>query len=441
MFDVILAHNNYFGIGLNGEIPWYCKEDMQLFREITKNSVLIMGRKTAESVGFLKGRIILTISRNKKDLFTFSSLKKALNFAKENFPNKKIFVSGGKEIYELAFKTELDNIDKVHISIINDNTKCSVCFYPRYFINDWNYEETKFETFTYQVWQKNQEYQYIKLVSDILENGDIRNTRNGETKSIFGRTLEFDLRKGFPLLTTKKMFFRGIVEELLFFLRGETDTKILEQKGIYIWKQNTSREFLDSLGMFSRPEGLMGPMYGYQWRNFNAAYDNETGISENGIDQLKNVVTTILKEPASRRILMTTYNPLQVSEGVLYPCHSLILQFHVMDGYLDVICYNRSQDVFLGTPFNIASTALLLTIIANMTDLMPRKLIMNLGDVHIYKDHYEIATEQIWRNTFHFPSLLINKKIILEEIEKLNFENFILENYKCHPAIKAAMIA
>lgn len=289
------------------------------------------------------------------------------------------------------------------------------------------------------------EYQYLNLVKKVLETGQERQTRNSIVKSLFNYNMVFDMKEGFPLITTKKMFWRGIVEELLFFLSGKTDTKILEEKGISIWKGNTSREFLDSIGMKNRKEMLMGPMYGYQWRFFNAEYNEKTGVPLDNKwhpDQIRHIIDIIKKDPFSRRIMMTSYNPEQVHLGVLYPCHSIVLQFYVREvegkKYLDMFCYNRSSDLFLGLPFNISSSALLLCIIANITDIEPGVLYISCGDVHIYQNHYDTCKEQLTREPYPFPKLVINKKL---ELDKINYEDFALENYICHPSIKAEMTA
>lgn len=280
------------------------------------------------------------------------------------------------------------------------------------------------------------EMQYLNLMSDILKNGDNRIGRNGVTMSMFGKHMKFDLRNGFPLLTTKKMFFRGIVEELLFFLRGDTDSKILEEKKINIWKGNTSKEFLEDRGLNYEP-GIMGPMYGYQWRRFGATY----GTVDKGIDQLANVINLIKNDPGSRRIIMTDYNPSQAEEGVLYPCHSIIIQFYVQNNFLDMFCYNRSQDVLLGVPFNIASSALLQIIIANITGLTPRFFNLSMGDSHIYDSHISAVREQICRVPYVFPQLELHKLNDISDIEKLKYNDFILSGYIYHPSIKAEMIA
>ena len=290
---------------------------------------------------------------------------------------------------------------------------------------------------------KDGEKQYLDLLNDIIDNGEIREGRNGFTRSLFVKSFKFDLRSGFPLLTTKKMFLRGILEEFLFFLRGDTDTTILSDKKVRIWEGNTSNEFLESRNL-PYAKGVMGPMYGYQWRYYGAKYKiNKAGKpleTTEGIDQLANVVNLIKKDPSSRRILITTYNPEQAEEGVLYPCHSITVQFYVQNEYLDMFCYNRSQDTFLGVPYNIASSALLLMVVAKLTDKIPRFFNMTMGDTHLYEEHITQATEQMSRRPFKFPTLKIPNIYNIEDIDFLESNHFILENYQYHPTIKADMI-
>ena len=293
-------------------------------------------------------------------------------------------------------------------------------------------------------YQKYGEQQYLNLLKDIIKNGERRTGRNGDIISDFCKHLKFDLRNGYPLLTTKKMFLKGIIEELLFFIRGDTNSKILEEKGINIWKGNTDRKFLDTNGFSYRKDGEMGPMYGFQWRSFNKLYQDGTNTVDHkdfyGIDQLKNVINEIKTNPTSRRILLSTYNPCQVEQGVLYPCHSIIIQFYVQDGFLDMFCYNRSNDNFHGTPFNIASTSLLLMIISQITNLIPRFVNISQGDSHIYGEHIDAVKEQILRIPYVFPKLILPEFETLEEVEKMTFNDFKLENYLYYPTIKMPMI-
>jgi thymidylate synthase len=195
--------------------------------------------------------------------------------------------------------------------------------------------------------------------------------------------------------------------------------------------------------MPNRKEGIMGPLYGFQHRFFGALYDEETGKPiGSSIDQLQYVLDLIKNDPSSRRIIMTNYNPSQASQGVLFPCHSIIIQFYVQNNHLDMFCYNRSQDLFLGTPFNIASSALFLTLIAKASGLIPRHLHMSLGDIHIYKPHYDKVQEQLTRHPYTFPTLLVDLKTdSIKELENLSQDNFYLVDYNFYPSIKAEMIA
>lgn len=293
------------------------------------------------------------------------------------------------------------------------------------------------------------EKNYLNLLKNILENGDERSDRTGiGTKSIFGTQLRFDLSNDtLPLLTTKRMFTKGIIEELIFFINGKTQTKELEAKGVNIWKSNTSREFLDSRGLTDYPEGEMGPMYGYQWRNFGAdeiyvgsnSDDQDHCIEIPGVDQLQNCFDLIKKDPTSRRILITAYNPAVSHKCVLDPCH-MFLQFYVDGNNLSLQWYQRSVDSFLGLPFNITSYAVLTHMMAIATGLKAKELIFVGGDTHLYSNHLDQVKEQISREPYEFPKLNIKSKInSIEDMEKLSFEDFEIIGYKSHPAIKAPM--
>jgi thymidylate synthase len=443
--NVILAVDKLFGIGLNGKLPWNIKDELNIFKEKTSNSIVIMGRKTIEHLPKLKNRIIFGISneyielmndhfKNDKDIRFFSNFEEAFEEAKTL--NKKIFVAGGSKLYNYIFENYKNQI-KLHISFINEEYYCDAYFNKNNLEDFYIDKEIIFENFKHYEMKyiKHGEWQYINLIKDLLKNGERRVGRNAETISDFCKHLKFDLREGFPLLTTKKMFLKGIIEELLFFIRGETNSKILEEKGINIWKGNTNREFLDANGFKDRKEGEMGPMYGFQWRFFNSEY------SLGGVDQIKNIINEIKTNPASRRILLTTYNPSQVNLGVLYPCHSIIIQFYVQNTFLDMFCYNRSSDAGLGLPFNIASSSLLLMIIAKLTNLTPRYFNISLGDVHIYSNHIEPIKQQIERISYSFPTIKLPEFSILEEVEKLTYKDFSLENYNSHTSIKMEMIA
>jgi len=484
MFNVILATDSSSGIGKNGTLPWSFKEDMKIFKHFTSNDtlespVVIMGRKTLESLPkcFLPNRHNIVITTKKfDDLSNFlkhsietnkidiaNSFPEALCIANK-YTSNNIWVIGGAEIYNLAFRNK--NINQIYLTTIDDSFDCDTfvklppvknIIYEK-FMTEKNRHNTKEYNLKFTIYepQLTAEQQYLNLIDEIIDKGNERETRNATVLSLFGKELKFDVSKTFPLLTTKKMFLRGIVEELLFFIRGDTDTTKLSEKSVRIWEGNTSQEFLDKMN-FDYPVGEMGPMYGYQWRFFNKLYPdgcrNDTFSqcdcctnNGDGIDQLKNLINEIKTNPHSRRLLMTDFNPAQASEGVLYPCHSLILQFYVEEindiKYLSVKMYQRSADVFLGLPFNIASTTILLYIIAQLTGCKPKEVNITLGDCHIYSCHLEQVMRQLKRQPFQEPQFKIPQFTTLEEFENASWhDGFVLLNYEHHPGIKAQMVA
>jgi thymidylate synthase len=254
--------------------------------------------------------------------------------------------------------------------------------------------------------------------------------------------MRFDLTNGqIPILTTKKTAWKTCLKELLWFIRGETDNKLLQDQGVHIWDGNTTREFLDSRGLNYR-EGLIGPGYGFQWRNFNAPYDQETGgPSEKGIDQLQQIIDT-LKDPAqrtSRRMVMTAWNPNQLNEMALPPCH-ILCQFNVHDGNkLSCCMMQRSNDEACGTTLNIASYSFLTHLLAKHCGLEAYEFVYFKGNCHIYEDHVEGLKLQITRKPFPFPTLSI--KQVRENISDYTIEDFVLENYQHHEPIKFQMVA
>ena len=244
------------------------------------------------------------------------------------------------------------------------------------------------------------------------------------------------------MLTTKKLFFKGVVEELLFFLRGETNTKKLEEKGVNIWKGNTTREFLDNRGLYHLPEGDMGKGYGFQWRKFGenrVCGDDGRFSGPTGVDQLLKVIHQLKTNPTDRRIILSAWNPAQLNDCALPPCHMMV-QFYEDHGKLSAQFYMRTVDTFLGLPFNILSYAILTRIIAQTVGLEAKELIFVGGDTHIYLNHLQQATQQISREPYPFPIVKINKELkSIVDIENLQFSDFELQGYQSHPSIKADM--
>jgi thymidylate synthase len=297
--------------------------------------------------------------------------------------------------------------------------------------------------------KQHEEYKYLHLLQKILDEGTVKGDRTGTgTKSIYGTQLKFDLRNSLPVLTTKKVFWKGVVEELLWFIRGQTDSKLLEAKGVKIWTGNTSREFLDKKGLKWR-EGEIGPGYGFQWRHWGKYYDEsvsdvtegviQSRIVAGGVDQFAKVIETLKKNPNDRRMIVSAWNPDQIDMMALPPCH-LLYQFDVTDGYLNCQWYQRSVDSFLGLPFNITSYAVLTYIVAKTVGLKPGTLTFAGGDTHLYLNHLEQVKEQLGRTPFTFPKLTITKELnTVEDIEKLELADLVLEGYQSHAAIKAEM--
>jgi len=287
--------------------------------------------------------------------------------------------------------------------------------------------------------RRHEEYQYLEIIEDILEHGNRKSDRTGTgTKSVFGRQMRFSLRDGtFPLLTTKKTFYRGIAEELFWFIRGSTNAIELKEKKVMIWEGNSSREFLDSVGLSHREVGDLGPVYGFQWRHFGAEYsDMHADYSGQGVDQLAEVIHKIKNKPDDRRIIMCAWNPKDIPRMALPPCHCLV-QFYVANGELSCQLYQRSADMGLGVPFNIASYALLTHMIAHVTGLKPGEFVHTLGDTHVYLNHVEPLKEQLTRDPKPFPKLVIKREV--ENIEDFTIDDFEVQGYDPHPKITMAM--
>jgi thymidylate synthase len=293
-----------------------------------------------------------------------------------------------------------------------------------------------------------EEYQYINLIENIIENGVWEEGRNGKTKCIFGSPMRFTLKNGtIPILTTKKTAWKTCLKELLWFIRGETDAKILQKQGVNIWDGNSTREFLDSRGLHLYPEGMIGPSYGYQWRKFGASYNCFTGknLTDNhpfgGVDQLKYIIEQ-LKNPetrGSRRLVLTAWNPKQLDQMALPPCH-ILCQFRVLNGnQLSCALFQRSNDCALGTSFNIASYSFLTHLLAKHCGLEAVEFIHFMGDCHLYEEHIEPMKDILDRVPFEFPKVII--KEIKENIGDYQVEDFEVIGYKCHEPIKMRMIA
>jgi thymidylate synthase len=257
---------------------------------------------------------------------------------------------------------------------------------------------------------------YLNLLQHIIDHGTVKNDRTGTgTTSVFGYQMRFPLSEGFPLVTTKKVHLRSIIHELLWFLKGETNIRYLKENGVSIWDE------------WADENGELGPVYGKQWRSWEGADGKVT-------DQISDLIQQIKKNPDSRRLIISAWNVADLPKMALMPCHTLF-QFYVADGRLSCQLYQRSADVFLGVPFNIASYALLTLMVAQVCNLEPGDFVHTFGDVHLYSNHMEQAKLQLTRKPYALPLIKLNPDV--KDIFGFTFGDFTLENYVCHPAIKA----
>lgn len=274
--------------------------------------------------------------------------------------------------------------------------------------------------------------QYLDLLQRLIDEGNVKGDRTGTgTYSVFGHQMRFDLQKGFPLLTTKKVHFRSIVIELLWFLSGDTNVKYLQDNNVTIWDEWATAE---QTARFGRPEGELGEVYGHQWRNFGATKNPDGTYNNDGFDQIAWLINEIKTNPNSRRLIVSGWNPKEAGNVALPPCHTLF-QFYVHDGKLSCQLFQRSADTFLGIPFNIGSYALLTHMIAQVCDLQVGDFVWTGGDTHLYANHIEQAKLQLSREPMELCQLKLNPEI--KDIFAFKYEDIELINYQSHPAIKA----
>ena len=472
-------------MGVNNDLYCKIKSDLRMFQKITSTNfnnhenVIIMGYNTWKSIGKpLKNRMNIVISKNHQEefkgvdsIFCFEGLEQCFQFIK-GVDFGKIFVIGGAHLFSEIMKHYFDSIDIIYQTQIMDEVN-------RFLLSSFDITYNKIPLIRYEMdkkmknvkftnrkeegaifdFQKNgyiskeinyceniyqmsdnvniQEFQYLHLLKDILENGSQKDSRNSVVYSSFGSRMKFDLRKGFPLLTTKKMPWKTILRELLWFIKGSTNNQDLQDKKVHIWDANASKEFLETRGL-SYEEGDLGPIYGFQWRHFGANYvDHKTDYQGQGVDQLQWIIHEIQTNPTSRRLIMSSWNPVDLDKMALPPCH-IMIQFNIDNQFIDAQLYQRSGDMFLGVPFNISSYSFLLHIIGKITGYIPRYFIHIIGDTHIYKDHIDPVKEQLLRIPDMFPSLEINS---IDTIDTIQESDFKIVNYNYYPTIQAEMIA
>ena len=442
-FSIIVATDSKSGIGKNGTIPWRVPADMHYFKSQTigtspHQNAVIMGRKTWESIGQpLKNRVNVVVSsvlQSQGDGFhVVSSLNEALSLCCSR-DISRVYVIGGEQLYREALVHPL--CDEISITHIEGDYDCDAWF-PSFNSEEFRLERLDCSGLEISLYKRinKEEQQYLDLIERILSKGYNREDRTGTgTLSLFGEQMRFSLRDNrIPLLTTKRVFWKAVVEELLWFLRGSTDSKTLEKRGVNIWQKDSCRETLDRRGFSSLREGDIGPGYGFQWRHSGAEYvDCDTDYTDKGVDQIKEIIRLLKTRQDSRRIVLSSWNVRDIGKMALPPCHISAI-FNVHDSKLSCMMTQRSGDVGLGVPFNIASYSLLTIMLAKVCDLEPFEFVHCIADTHIYKTHVSALKSQISRQPFMFPTLVLPKK---DDIDSYTIDDLLLLDYKCHPAIK-----
>uniref|UniRef100_A0A7S1TFD9 Bifunctional dihydrofolate reductase-thymidylate synthase n=1 Tax=Compsopogon caeruleus TaxID=31354 RepID=A0A7S1TFD9_9RHOD len=471
-FALVVAMDENGGIGFQGGLPWpWLEEDMRRFRMLTEGSVVVMGRKTYLSIPKrnrpLKNRLNVVLTRSGDhpamrdelgggeggELVLAESLAKVEEIVERNGERKKVFVIGGGEIFKMALENPKWST-RVYLTTVHEKFESDV-FFPKDCLRN-EFDESMLSNrmrekdleFSFSELRRRSspmspnhgESQYLNLIKEIIEHGNRKGDRTGTgTRSIFGAQMRFDLRESFPILTTRRVFWRGVVEELLWFIKGSTNAQDLRDKDIHIWDGNGSRSFLDAMGFTEREEWDLGPVYGFQWRHFGAEYHGmHADYSGQGVDQLAQVIDTIKTNPNDRRIILTAWNPKDLQKMVLPPCH-LMCQFYVNDGELSCQMYQRSCDMGLGVPFNIASYSLLTCMVAKVCGLRPGDFVHTLGDAHVYENHVEPLLEQLSRTPRPFPQLRIRDRPDLRSMDDFRLSDLELIGYNPHAPIKMTM--
>lgn len=447
-WQILLAttENNIFAKKGDIHLPWDFKPDMKFFRHMTTRgqgqNILVMGRGTAQSMQLDETKIV-------KDRITFIASRKTNTLPaiiakiKATYQDAVVSFIGGQDIFRECLMLLHDvTIYKSIIPITLDESS-HILLDPTLFkgfkvhLSDTQCLSQLY-SFHIQVLKRYYpENEYLTLVKDVLTSGRSKTDRTGTgTRSLFGKTIRFPLSVGFPLLTTKKVQFRHIATELLWFIRGCTDNKVLRDSGVNIWNDNSTADFIKKSNLPYEPDDC-GPIYGFQWRHFGAEYKTcQHDYKNQGMDQLKWVIQEIKKNPDSRRLIVSAWNPCDLDKMVLPPCHTLF-QFYVENRKLSCSLYQRSGDIGLGVPYNIASYALLTHIVANVCQLDVGELVLTIGDAHIYTNHIAALQDQLTRVPLPFPKLVFRR--VIDDIDTVEVNDFYLEGYVSHPFIAMKM--
>lgn len=484
--NMILASTLDMGIGLRNDLPWpRLARDFSLLKGLTtegndgskkRPNAVIYGFRTFESVDCrpLPHRRNIVVTRkgaaetskfSHPDVLFASSLQKAIDLAHEDAQVERIHILGGANIYdELLRNPQGYGLDRIYWTRIFKPFETDVKVGKEafdHFVREAPHKKVS-ETIVehgdvnYDLLVASQspiterlpanlrpsdEYQYLQLLEEIIREGEERPDRtNTGIRGTFGRLMRFNLEHGFPLLTTKSVFFRGVLEELLWFLRGETNSKKLSEKGVKIWDGNGSREFLDSRGLHNNPEGDLGPVYGFQWRNFGAKYEGlDADYTGKGKDQIQALIEGLKKDKYSRRHLLSAWNPAALEEMALPPCHVMSQFYITKDDRLNCALFQRSADIGLGVPFNIASYALLMCMIAHHLGLKRGEFVHFIGDAHIYLNHLDALETQAQRLPNAFPVLQISPQVPRQHLWDYQPEDFSIKNYVPQAKLKMKM--
>jgi len=497
MINIVACLTNYknkLAIGRCGDLLFKLKDDMRYFKHLTMNvlkndsrlsrNVVLMGRKTYFSIPMryrpLEGRLNIVLTRDRQ-LMKLSPVPNNLVLNKDLYYadldtfkkiyykyNPNVYVIGGSELYNMF----IGQADKLYITQVQTEDGKEIKFKdgeePDTFMNHFSadyrlvgvsekyserYKDMKlnYRMLYYKLSDKmTEEHKYLSFMNRILVKGNKRLDRTGVgTVSLYGNQMRFDISQTIPLMTTKRVPFKTIMEELLWFCRGDTDAKILQKKGVKIWDGNTSRDFLDKQGLFHYPEGVLGAGYGFQWRFFGAKYSHifsDTSKCDTsligGVDQLKHVEYLLANDPFSRRIVISAWNPNDFDKVSLTPCH-VLLQFYVeeINGEKHLSCqfYMRSNDVFLANVFNVVSYSMLTYILAKRHNMKPKEIIYTCGDAHIYNNHVEQVKQQLIRIPRPFPKVMVSESVKYKDWSEITADDFELLGYFPYAAIKAPM--
>jgi dihydrofolate reductase / thymidylate synthase len=478
-FAIVAAFTkNSRALGFKNDLPWpRIIEDMKRFTTITtqtvdptkKNSV-IMGRNSWDALPSkykpLPDRFNVILSRNQNiegpNYTTCRNLDEALSMLENRVDIENNFVIGGQQIYNEAILRP--ECQKLHLTEISQEFEADT-YFPK--IPEWYRAEScqiirsnKINADLFFIDYENMmdfssdEGQYLNLLKRILNEGEIKEDRTGVgVQSVFDANLRFrmetvnpdepdqtKLQYRVPMLTTKQLFLRGVITELIWFLRGETDANWLTSRGVHIWDGNTTREFLDSRGL-DYEAGQIGPGYGHQWVNWGGDWKTKEG----GINQIQNIIDTLRKDPSSRRAILSAWNVSDLNKMALPPCHMMYI-FNVsginsgQKPRLNCKMIIRSNDMFLGSPFNILSTSVLTILISRALNMLPGDIAISIADAHIYLNHMDQVHTQLSRKPYKFPLLSLNKSIEdWNQMKDLEFKDFTLSEYNCWPSISAQM--